>query len=98
MHFLFAWIRNIKSGQIIGADTEFVQNFTPPDFQAKNFTLSISPNFNSFSKKNTKNEWKWRNLHRWQKFYTATGSDGMDKFHLCDPGRLPSVNQVIICA
>ena len=27
----------------------FVQNFTPPDFQAKNFTLSISPNFNSFS-------------------------------------------------
>ena len=30
--------------------------------------------------KNTKNEWKWRNLHRWQKFYTAAGSD---KFHLC---------------
>ena len=22
------------------------------------------------------------NLHRWQKFYTAPGSDGMDKFHL----------------
>ena len=36
-------------------------------------------------RKNTKNEWKWRNLHRWQKFYTATGSDGSDKFHLC-PG------------
>ena len=33
---------------------EFVQNFTPPDFQAKNFTPSISPNFNSFSDKNTK--------------------------------------------
>ena len=32
------------------ADMEFVQNFTPPDFQAKNFTPSISPNFNSFSK------------------------------------------------
>ena len=30
---------------------EFVQNFTPPDFQAKNSTPSISPNFNSFSKK-----------------------------------------------
>ena len=30
-------------------DMEFVQNFTPPDFQAKNFTPSISPNFNSFS-------------------------------------------------
>ena len=35
---------------------EFVKNFTHPDFQAKNFTPSISPNFNSFSKKkNTKN-------------------------------------------
>ena len=33
-------------------------------------------------RKNTKNEWKWRNLHHWQKFYTAAGSDGMDKFHL----------------
>ena len=59
------------------------KKFTPPDFWAKNFTPSISPNFNSFSGKNTKNEWKWRNLHRWQKFYTATGSDGIDKFHLC---------------
>ena len=34
-------------------------------------------------RKNTKNEWKWRNLHRWQKFYTAAGTDGTDKFHLC---------------
>ena len=34
-------------------------------------------------RKNTKNEWKWRNLHRWQKFYTAAGTDVMDKFHLC---------------
>ena len=24
------------------AEVEFVQNFTPPDFQAKNFTLPIS--------------------------------------------------------
>ena len=30
---------------------EFVKNFTPPDFQVKNFTQPISPNFNSFSKK-----------------------------------------------
>ena len=30
---------------------EFVQNFTPPDFRAKNFKASISPNFNSFRKK-----------------------------------------------
>ena len=37
-------------------DMEFVQNFTPPDFQAKNFTPSISPNFNSYSKKKHK---KW---------------------------------------
>ena len=33
-------------------------------------------------RKNTKNEWKWRNLHRWQKFYTAASSDGMYKLHL----------------
>ena len=26
----------------------FVKKFTPPDFQAKNFTPLISPNFNSF--------------------------------------------------
>ena len=32
--------------------------------------------------KKHKNEWKWRNLHHWQKNYTATGSDGMDKSHL----------------
>ena len=32
-------------------DMEFVQKFTPPDFQ--NFTPSISTNFNSFSKKKT---------------------------------------------
>ena len=25
----------------------------------------------------------WRNLHRWEKFYTAAGSD---KFHLCMTG------------
>ena len=33
---------------------EFVKKFTPPDFRAKNFTPSISPNFNSFSKKKHK--------------------------------------------
>ena len=32
---------------------EFVKKFTPPDFQAKNFTPSISPNFNSVSGKKT---------------------------------------------
>ena len=68
------------SANLQGADMEFVKNFTPSDFQARNFTPSISPNFNSFGKKKHK---KWRNLHRWQKFYTATGSDAIDKFHLC---------------
>ena len=33
---------------------EFVKNFTPPEFQAKTFTPSISANFNSFDDKNTK--------------------------------------------
>ena len=32
---------------------EFVKKFTPPDFQAENFTPSISLIFNSFSGKNT---------------------------------------------
>ena len=40
--------------QYSNTDMEFVQNFTPPDFRAKNFTPSISPNFNSFSKKKHK--------------------------------------------
>ena len=50
----------------------FLQKFTP----------SIAPNFDSYSRKKHK---KWRHLHRWQKFYTAAGSDGIDKFHLCQP-------------
>ena len=31
-----------------------VKTFTPPDFQAKNFTPLISQNFNSFGDKNRK--------------------------------------------
>ena len=60
----------------------FVKKFTPPDFHAKNFTPLISPNFNSFGDNNKKNGWKWTNLHRWQKFYYAAGSDGSDKSYL----------------
>ena len=37
-----------------GADMEFVQKFTPPDFQAKIFTPSISPNTTVLVGKNTK--------------------------------------------
>ena len=40
--------------ELLNSDMEFVKKFTPPDFQAKNFTPSISPNFNSFSKKKHK--------------------------------------------
>ena len=25
----------------------------------------------------------WRNLYHWQKLYTATDSDGSNKYHLC---------------
>ena len=32
---------------------KFVQNFTPPDFQVRNFTPSILPNFYSLGKKKT---------------------------------------------
>ena len=41
------------TGWYLVADMEFVKKFTPPDFQAKDFTPSISPNFNNFSKKKT---------------------------------------------
>ena len=60
-------------------DMEFVQNFTPPDFQAKNFTSSISPNLNSFSKKKTTQK-----MSENGEIYTAgkNFSDGMDKFQL----------------
>ena len=34
----------------------FVKNFTPPDFQAKDFTPLISLNFNSFSDKKHKEQ------------------------------------------
>ena len=61
---------------------EFVKNFTPPDFQAENFSPSISPNFNSFSDKNTKKWVKMEKSTPVAKIYTAAGSDGRDKFHL----------------
>ena len=61
-------------------DMEFVQNFTPPDFEAKNFTPSISPNFNSFSKKKISENGEIYTAGN--KFYTAAGTDGIDKFHL----------------
>jgi len=62
---------------------EFVQNFTPPDFQAKNFTPSISPNFNSFSKKKHKKMSENGEIYTTgNKFYTAAGTNGTDKFHL----------------
>ena len=74
-----------KCYQSSSTDMEFVQNFTPPDFQAKNFTPSISPNFNSFSKKKHKKMSENGEIYtRWQKFYTAAG---MDKFHLCGPSQ-----------
>ena len=57
-----------------------VPNFTPPEFQAKTFTPFISPNLNSFSDKNTNNGEIYT---AGQKFYTAAGSDGIDKYHLC---------------
>ena len=46
--------------------------------------------------KNTKNEWKWRNLLRWQKFYTAAGTDGMDKFHLWLPAMISFQIAIVI--
>ena len=74
----FSVLENLVS---VSADMRFVKNYTPLDFQAKNFAPLISLNINSLG---YENEWKWRNLHRWHKIYTATGSDGSDKSHLSD--------------
>ena len=40
---------------------EFVKNFTPSDFQVRNFTPAFSPNFNSISKKKHK---KWVKMEK----------------------------------
>ena len=45
-----AGFTTVRDGYILGRhivdpDMEFVKKFTPSDFQAKNFTPSISPNF-----------------------------------------------------
>ena len=60
----------------------FVNNFTPPDFQAKDFTPLISLNFNSFSDKNTKRSVLGEIYNTGKNFYTAGGSDSRDKSHL----------------
>ena len=55
------------------SDMEFVKNFTPPDFQTKNFTLSISPNFNSFGKKKTQKMSENREIYTAGKNFTPPG-------------------------
>ena len=40
---------------IMASDMEFVKNFTPPDFQVRNFTPGFSLNLNSFIKKQAQN-------------------------------------------
>ena len=48
-------LKSASSKLMIMADMRFVKNLTPPDFQAKKITPLISPYFNSFGEKNTKN-------------------------------------------
>ena len=76
LSFFFFWVLGLPC---LSSDIRFVKNFTPPDFQAKNFTPLISPNFNSFGDKNTKK------MSRNGEIYTTgkNGSDGSDKSHLC---------------
>ena len=47
-----------------------VQKFTPPDFQVKNFTPPILPNFNSFSKKKTQTMSENGEIHTAGKSFT----------------------------
>ena len=71
-------VENVKAALIQTWDLS--KKITLPDFKTENFAPLISPNFNIFGEKN---EWKWKILHRWPKIYTAAGSDGSDKSHLC---------------
>ena len=71
-------VENVKAALIQTWDLS--KEITLPDFKTENFAPLISPNFNIFGEKN---EWKWKILHRWPKIYTAAGSDGCDKSHLC---------------
>ena len=73
----------------------FVKKFTRPDFQAKDFTPLISLNFTKMS--------VFGNLHHWQRFYTAGGSDGSDKAHLWQGGggsvrKIPKRREFILIA
>ena len=71
--------------------TPLAKNFTPPDFQAKDFTPLISLNFNSFSEKKTQKMSVFGEIYTsGKKIYTAGGSDGSDKSHLCRHPRSPS--------
>ena len=49
-------LRNVDAIWLITspADMRFVKKFTPPDFQAKNFTHLFLLNYNSIGDKNTK--------------------------------------------
>ena len=49
-------------------DMEFVQKFTPPDLRLKILHRQFHLISTVLVGKITKNEWKWRNLHRWQNF------------------------------
>ena len=75
--------------KVVRTRTEVVQGGLSEILHRKNFrTKLLHRHFHrisTVSDRNSKNEWKWRNLHCLQKIYTAAGSDGMDKSHLCIP-------------
>ena len=72
----------IFSSQTPSPDMRFVKNFTRPDFWAKNFTSQkcINCDYFYFYANYARNRVAfWKNLHRWQKFYTKAGRDGRNK-------------------
>ena len=71
LSFVFIFNLNARLFQVLTTsytDMRFVKKFTPPDFQAKDFTSVISLTFNSFCDKNTKVSVFSRYLHYWQNF------------------------------
>ena len=79
----------------------FVKKFTPPDFEAKNFTPLFSPNFNSLGdKKNTKKLSENGDIYTAGKNFTlppavtavTNFTSGLQLIHICTIFLRPQAN------
>ena len=67
----------------------FVKNFTPPDFQAKNFTPLISTNFNSFGEKPHYMEKGFYSAFHWAPIFQSRICCDQPWYLICQTGPAP---------